>query len=302
MTTAPTMTTSAETAVTTEPQKEGPKLGIFDDIPNEEYHRGPGISKSGLDLIRQSPAEYITRKRHPKPPTPAMMLGTALHGLILEPETFEAQFVADKYAGSQTKEAKAWREQMFADGINVVHTAKDPGFWDRDDWRAIHAMRDAVYAHPIASILLDHDQGIAERSVYWIDHETRKLCKCRPDFHNQAHNLIVDLKSTEDASYSGFGQSVAKWRYHVQDAFYRDGMHAIGETVAGFVFVAVEKNPPYGVAVYRLGVEEVRVGRLQYQSDLMRYKQCHDTDTWPSYPEDIRDLTLSQYQLRGFIS
>ncbi|WP_435310668.1 PD-(D/E)XK nuclease-like domain-containing protein [Primorskyibacter sedentarius] len=301
-------------------EKTGPDIGLFDGISNHDYHYGKGISKSGLDLIRQNPAEFITRKRHPKPPTPAMLLGSAFHCLVLEPEKFDQEYVmepmdaprrptaaqinAKKPSPDSLAAIEFWK-QWDAENEGKTAISTKPGddpFWQPSDWCRLHRMRDAILLHPIASILLDPSAGRAEQTCYWVDWQTKKLCKCRPDFINDDHNLLVDLKSTEDASYTGFGQSVSRYRYHVQDAYYRDGMHQIGHTVGGFVFVAVEKQPPYNVAVYRLGQEEVRVGRLQYESDLMKYKQCHEADEWPGYPDEVRDLTLSQFQLRGFIS
>ena len=44
----------------------------YDDIPNEAYHRGPGVSSSNLKTIGRSPLHYRTEKDHPKPSTPAM--------------------------------------------------------------------------------------------------------------------------------------------------------------------------------------------------------------------------------------
>ena len=32
---------------------------FYANLPNELYHKGPGISKSGLDQIRRSPAHYV---------------------------------------------------------------------------------------------------------------------------------------------------------------------------------------------------------------------------------------------------
>lgn len=303
-----------------EPKRDGPMLGLFDGISNQDYHYGRGISKSGLDLIRKNPAEYITRKRHPKPPTPAMVLGTAFHSLVLEPDKFEQEYVMEpvnaprrptavqinaKKPSPESLAAIDFWKQWDAENAGKTPISTKPGddpFWQPSDWCRLHRMRDAILLHPIASILVAPGSGRAEQTCYWVDYETKKLCKCRPDWINDDHNLIVDLKSTEDASYTGFGKSIGNYRYHVQDAFYRDGMHAIGQTVAGFVFLAVEKSPPYNVALYRLGQEEVRTGRLMYQSDLIKYAQCHAADEWPGYPEEVRDLTLSQYQLRGTVS
>ncbi|KJY06323.1 Exodeoxyribonuclease 8 [Morganella morganii] len=39
--------------------------GIYDDISNDDYHNGPGISKSQLDLIEQSPADFIWQRNAP---------------------------------------------------------------------------------------------------------------------------------------------------------------------------------------------------------------------------------------------
>lgn len=295
-----------------------PSTGIHDDIDNEQYHCGPGISKSGLDLINQSPAHYLERKLHPKPPTPQMELGTAFHTLVLEPDQFDKQYVrlpfdapnrptaAQLKAEKPTTKAlesisywKAWNEKN--GDKTIIQSAPDAGHWERDDWRTIHSMKDAVLNHPIAGVLLDPDAGMAEQSVYWIDRETFKLCKCRPDFHNRDHNIIVDLKSTNDASYTGFAKSCGSFRYYVQDPFYTDGMKAVGEKVDGFVFIAVEKEPPYGVGVYILDPEAKRIGRMAYQRNLNLYAKCKNDDHWPCYPDEIRDLTIPPWGLKAHI-
>ena len=69
-----------------EKKEDGPRLGIFDGIPNEEYHRCPGISKSGLDVINRTAAHYIVYKQHPKPSTNTFTIGDGLHAAVLQPE------------------------------------------------------------------------------------------------------------------------------------------------------------------------------------------------------------------------
>lgn len=70
------------------------KPGIYSDISNEDYHSGPGVSKSQLDLFHKAPAVYkasidglLTRE-----PTAQQALGTAFHCLILEPERFTQEY------------------------------------------------------------------------------------------------------------------------------------------------------------------------------------------------------------------
>jgi len=301
-------------------EDEGPKLGIFDDIPSDEYHFGKGISKSGLDIINRSPAHYITNKQHPRPPTDALDIGRAFHSLVLEPDVFSLEFICEPDdaprrptqpqldAVKKSDKARAsieYWQHWDAENIGKTVIKSKPGankFWKPGDWATIHNMRDAIMSHPMASILCNHDDGKAEQTIYWIDELTFKLCKCRPDFDNQAHNVIVDLKSTLDASYTEFAKSVGKWRYQVQDSFYTDGMRSAGRKIAAFVFIAVEKDPPYGVGVYVLDAEDKRIGRTMYQNDLDVYKTCHDADEWPCYSTDIRNLETPPWTKRGKIS
>lgn len=68
--------------------------GIYNNISNEDYHSGPGISKSGLDLIAKSPAHYkaVIDGITVREPTAAQALGTAFHELLLEPDVFWAKY------------------------------------------------------------------------------------------------------------------------------------------------------------------------------------------------------------------
>ena len=79
-------------------------------------------------------------------------------------------------------------------------------------------------------------------------------------------------------------------------------MRQLGKIVEGFVFVAVEKQPPYGVAVYELSPEDITVGRAMYRQDLHTYAACQDANKWPAYPEDIRLLELPAWGRKGKIS
>ena len=162
----------------------------------------------------------------------------------------------------------------------------------QDAWDQLMAMRDAVMAHPAARALLTAKPGVAERSVYWIDSATGELCRCRPDFWRE-DDIVVDVKTTDDASPEGFAKSIANWRYDVQDPFYRDGIKAAtGRDVRGFVFLAVEKKAPHAVGVYVLDPESIALGRAQYRADLNRYAECNAADQWPGYGDKIQTISL----------
>lgn len=71
--------------------------GIFPDMSNEEHHAHPAIGSSGLKLIKeQSPLHYwdayVNPERERKAPTQAMLIGTAWHCAVFEPEAFSDRF------------------------------------------------------------------------------------------------------------------------------------------------------------------------------------------------------------------
>jgi hypothetical protein len=123
----------------------------------------------------------------------------------------------------------------------------------------------------------------------------KRLAKCRPDFWNISHSLICDLKSTNDATLSGFQRSVHDYRYDVQQAWYQDLSTMAGLFNTGMVFIAAEKQPPYHVGVYDLDKNWVREGRLKYQRDLRIYSECMDSGAWPSIPDFTRVLPQPGY-------
>ena len=120
-------------------------------------------------------------------------------------------------------------------------------------------------------------------------------CRARFDWLTP-EGLVLDLKTTQNASAAAFAKAVATFRYHVQHAWYLDGYHqATGDLPLGFIFIAVEKTPPYAVALYELDGEAADYGRLLARRDLARYATARDLDVWPGYPDEIQPLSLPRW-------
>lgn len=269
--------------------------GRFDDrlpMDNATYHGLTDVvSKSQLDLVARSPRHYWARYLDPNrvepEPTAAMLLGTALHTKVLEPDTVAERYVvAPDGIDRRTKAGKeAWAEfEATAAGKTVLA---------KEDAEQILRMSEAVLTHPAAALLLGQLPGKAETTWMWTDEATELRCKCRPDWLTDDGSLIIDLKTTEDASPREFERSVAKWRYHVQAAWYLHGLEAAnGKRPDQFIFVCVEKKPPYAVAVYAAAPEMIEAGWKQAQRDLETLAVCRSTDSWPSYSDQIETINL----------
>lgn len=282
------------------------KPGFYDHIPEQEYHHGPGISKSGLDLVNKSARHYHVGRYNPKPPTPAMAFGSALHCLVLEPERFLEEYIAEpinapkrptaaqlkakKPSAAAAESIEFWEAfDRNTQGVTVISTKPGDGdaFWAPSDWDRLQSMAGSVYNHPVARQLIELP-GRAEVSYYWNDRDTGLLCRSRADYLTDC-DMIIDLKSTIDSSLSGFSKSVGNFRYHVQNAFYSDGYETLKCPPQAFVFLAVEKSPPYNVALYVLDGDSVHAGRAAYQADLRTFAHCEKQNIWPGYCSDLAE-------------
>lgn len=257
---------------------------------NEAYHAGPGVSKSHLDAInsgcpRHYWQRYLNPDREPEQTTPAKIMGSALHTAILEPDLFPSEVIASPGFDRRTKNGKAEYEAFVTQHAGKI-------ILDPDDYATCLAMRDAVYNHPVAGGLM-RQPGKSEQSFYAIDNETGELIKCRHDRLLDSGAMSIDLKTTEDASPNGFGKSSANYRYPVQTAWYNRVLDTcFGEHPAEWVFLAVEKSPPYVIGIYFVEPDLLARAEIAANRDFQRIIQHRRSGEWPDYGMQPMPLTL----------
>ncbi len=256
-------------------------MNLVMNMPAAEYHAHPAVNKSLLDRIAKSPMHaraYLDGAR--TEPTAAMILGTAVHTAILEPARFASEYRVFE-GDRRTKAGKEEYAALQATGATII---------DADDYATVKAMAASVRANKTAASLLQ--DGIAEASIFWKDTLTGVECKCRPDWITNS-GIVVDVKTTEDASPAAFARSVMQYRYAVQAAHYLEGTEA-----ERFVFIAVEKKAPYAVACYELDVDAMNFGDALRIRDLEAYAGCVEFNVWPGYPDEVQPLSLPAWATR----
>jgi exodeoxyribonuclease VIII len=257
--------------------------GIYDCYSNAAYHAHEAISKSDLDLIHKSPAHY---KYGRVDETPAMRFGSAFHCAVLERERFDETYcVID--GDKRTKSVKDALKDAESAG-KVVLT--------KDEMNTLYFMRESVLKNPLCVTLIEN--AMKEYSVFSELDGVR--VKCRPDGWVENRGIILDLKSTDDASPDAFSRTAARFRYHVQDAFYRNVLGSVIGTEAesiAFVFIAVEKTPPFGVALYCLDELSALQGWVEAREDMRRYRSAVALGKWFGYSQKIESLSLPRWAL-----
>ena len=96
----------------TEPELK--ELGIVSDLDNELYHKAYGLSCSDLKVMLRSPAHYHASLLFPQKTTPEMLLGSALHTAVLQPELFDEEYMELPKLDRRTKEGKELYKSYFA--------------------------------------------------------------------------------------------------------------------------------------------------------------------------------------------
>ncbi|HGV4153379.1 TPA: exodeoxyribonuclease VIII [Escherichia coli] len=262
--------------------------GIYYGISNENYHAGPGVSKSQLDDIADTPALYLWRKNAPvdTTKTKTLDLGTAFHCRVLEPEEFSNRFIVapefNRRTNAGKEEEKAFLMKCASTGKTVI-TAEES--------RKIELMYQSVMALPLGQWLVE-SAGHAESSIYWEDPETGILCRCRPDKIIPEFHWIMDVKTTADIQR--FKTAYYDYRYHVQDAFYSDGYEAQFGVQPTFVFLVASATIEcgrYPVEIFMMSEEAKLAGQLEYHRNLRTLADCLNTDEWPA----IKTLSLPRW-------
>jgi hypothetical protein len=262
-------------------------------MPDDQYHGEECqdfVSSSELrTLLSKSPAHLQAARRIPHKETPALILGKALHARVLEPDTYSERFTVAPKVDRRTKAGKqAWQEFTDANPGATILSENDAG--------TLENMAAAIDAHPLGQHLFKH--GAAELTGLYRDPSTQVPCKFRPDYCREQDGILLDLKTTLDASPAAFERSIQQYGYHFQAAMYWHGFYRVTGTPAqDFLFVVVEKQPPYAVAVYRIDEQSLNAGRRQYRKALDAYARCLNSDLWPAYSDHVEATSLPAWAL-----
>lgn len=269
--------------------KEHFEPGLY-HLPHQRYHASEGLSQSMIKRILRSPAHA----RVPVEETPAMRFGRAVHTAVLEPHLFEKEYAilpADCQVGSgkgQRERKAEFEAQAAAQGQTIV---------SKDDIDRVFAMSEAVWNCPPAAELLR--AGERELSGYWMDPIENIPCRMRIDWLNKDAQILVDLKTTQDARKDTFERTAKQNGYREEAAWFLYGISQLTKTEhRTFMFIVVEVDPPHGVKVYKASELFIQYGLERCSKAAMIYKKCLETNEWPAYPPDVEELDIMPWERR----
>ena len=246
-------------------------------MTEKEYNAAPGVRRSALWRMHESPEKYKWFLDHPEPATPVLIFGSAVHKLLLEPLDFEAEYAVAPPVDRRTKAGKETWEQFVAGiGEKTVIT--------QDDFDTMCGMVEKAQSVPFVKKLLE---GKHEVPLFWTDDDTGLECKIRCDCITAIDGKIavVDYKSTTDARTGVFvNRDMDRYGYFLQAFMYTEGvMKDMGlDYRPDFYFIVQEKKAPYSLNVVQVyGDSDVMMhGQDTFREYMGMLKQCEDTGFW----------------------
>lgn len=287
-----------------------PAPGIYPDVDFATYLSWDCASRSTLSHLANwrdyTPQDVRHEMLTGSPGSDAMALGTALHAMTLEPETFVDEVAIAPKVDKRTKQGKAdWAEFVEqSDGKTVI--TKDQGFVMADMHRAILdcpkavSILNAADAKELTIVAnLDLKAMTEELGQVWEGGEdTHLLVKCRLDMHCPRLSLVADLKTTKEKTEWGLQRAFDKLGYSHQAALYPAVARAAGLEADQFAAIFVRNEAPFRAGVFRAEEQSVRAAWGQLLPAMVEMAECYRTEEWPGWGDEVQDISLPDYRPR----
>lgn len=300
------------------------------ELPNDIYHSAefPQTSGSVLAAIHADCPAAWRYGDHQQ--SAAMGDGIAAHAALLEPAVFDKKFIrgideADYPNALFTgKDIEGWLKGSGIKGCSgkvkseliqmVQSTGEDVQIFDvicaefaadceqkgltvinPKSFDIVNKMRTVIFQNKSCELLAD---GQTEVSI--IDYEDSR--KCRLDFFGNYMDsaIITDYKTTNSAHPELFGNQALRMNYWLKMALQHDLFVKHFGEAPRVILLAQSKKPPYICQPYEMTLEQLAIGREQYQQAEKLYKRCIAENVWPAYGGGIIDLQTPSWAAYQF--
>lgn len=281
----------------------------FSPITEREYHADahtpvPTLSSSLCRTIIQRSARHAWASSprlnpdHISTDSQAFSFGRAVHSLALGAGGGVVEIPQDVLSAGGSIGTKAAREFIADAQASGATPLKS------DDYRRVTLAAESCRAALTAERLIldpEDSERIAYAEVGGV------ICRAMFDNAPKSLPLLIDLKTTDDASPAAVIRAVERYGYDVQAQHYREVWHAITGEWRRFVFVFIEKSAPYQTALYELhdspgndadwmlaAAQKTAMGRRVWG-------ECLASGEWPGYARGVTKLGARDFYTREWI-
>jgi exodeoxyribonuclease VIII len=269
----------------------------------EAYHANrTHLSKSMISLIGDCPLRFKWAYDGGRTKeTDLMRIGTAAHMYAFEFDQFVNNYHVIHVDRRPPSNGPAWAKISKAAAGRTVLKASEVA--------EIESLAHALKANPRARVLLEGN-CYSESTFAWqtgaYPSQAVRL-KCRPDVLRYDESVVIDLKTTTDASPEAFFKNAHDKWYDLSVAITAEGFKAVtGRDLEDYIFLVVETKPPYICEAYSAfdqfdasGLTYLKYGQYRLSRLLEEYVECRRKDFWPSYSMTVQPMRVPEWKMKA---
>lgn len=218
------------------------------------------LSYSSLKEFAKSPRHYVDYLRKEKKTTPAMVFGSLVHCLLLQPNEVSKQFFLMPNIDRRTKEGKAaYEEAMVKSQGKEIITEEQYN-------EADNLVNKVVSEEHIANAI----QGCNKFEKEW--RADINGLPFRGFFDGEADDYILEIKTTNDASPKTIISDFYNRQYHIQAGLYT---HVSSKPIK---YLIIETTSPYNVMLADVDTAFTDFGLKQAVEQIERFKTCMENN------------------------
>lgn len=285
---------------------ETPEEGIHLGIPFSEYCTWDAVNASLLCTVyEKTPGHARYEQENERKQTKALTIGQQTHLAVLEPLEFDNRVRVLPPDPPRRPSEKQRNAANPSEG--TIRSIEFWDAWEADPRETITSKDYATLTGMIRSIRETQCKqyvvgGQAEVCLVWTDPVTKLLCKARLDYMQTQTwaRTISDVKTkTGLVDRPSFMKEVFFRKYDLKAAFYVDALSLITGDSVDFIWIAVEKEPPYMCKPWRADDRNLRAGRAAYRHALDLWAKCVKENRYPGYGDDVEYLGFEQWQMES---
>lgn len=230
------------------------------------------LSYSSLSAFVDSPKDYADYCLAKKEPTPAMIYGSLLHCLILEPDQFEKRYftlddsdICEQIGGAKPRATKKYKEWKF-DQVSLAggRIVVSPADWIHAKIVAANVRSDRAAA-PIMKRCPSHETPIEYEFLNF---------SYKGFIDGMGDTDIFDIKSMPDANREKVKREIWARKLYLQAAMY---LHGTGKK-RNYHIIAVDKLG--GVCCYTLSDRLIEFGMEEWDYFAKRFNYAVVSEAW----------------------
>lgn len=272
---------------------EIPISGLVRNLPARDYHAHPAVNSGMLKpyIKFPTPAHAKDAIENPKEAGEALLRGSVVHTLCLEPHRIDLDYVIEyEKLHDKTRLVKNGGSKELWDQMKKDADERLIPIVDNKMWHQAAGMAQSITSHEYWQLVGKN----ADKEISVFSQIRNQYVKVRPDAIYS--RVILDIKTCRfPLTDPKIMQVIASEKYHLSAAMYLEVCKSVGLDVDRFVWVFVESFSPYLCRFFEATPKMLEVGRDEFYYSLEKHSQCQKQRIWPGYPKDITSIDLPDW-------